>query len=159
MPILILALAQFAAAQTIPRLAGIRAELEHVRADASEHTETRGATPRLTTIKHELRDWVESQLSQLPSDPNGEDGAEAALAARLNDELKREHLLREDDSHGGAGEHRQARARQDHEVAAAAEDHLGAVGRVSEEVASGRNRLPTPLRSRRGLLIGGGSEP
>lgn len=97
-PILILALAQFAAAQRTAKLAGIRSELDGVRTEAPKHTETRGATPMLTTIKHELRDWLESQLDQLPSDPNGEDGAETVLAARLNDELKREHLLRESDT-------------------------------------------------------------
>jgi len=84
-------------AQSDPPLVGLRAELERFRTEVPEHPETRGASPRLTTIKHQLRDWIESQLVQLPSDPNGEAGAETALGYRLNAELKREHLLREGD--------------------------------------------------------------
>jgi hypothetical protein len=74
-------------------LAELRTELDHLRAEAPQHEATHGATPRLTTIKHELRDWVESQLGQVSSDPNGVDGAESVLAERLNTELKREHLF------------------------------------------------------------------
>jgi len=76
-------------------LAGLRTDLEHFRAEAPQHQETRGASPRLTGIKHQLRDWVESQLGELPSDPNGADGSEVALAERLNAEFKREHLFGE----------------------------------------------------------------
>jgi len=101
LPFLMLVLGHFTAAQAPRPLAEIRTELERVRTEASEHSETRGASSRLTTIKHALRDWVESQLSQLPSDPNGEDGAEAALAIRLNNELRQEHLLRGTDTAGG----------------------------------------------------------
>ena len=75
-------------------LAVIRTELEHIRADAPRHEETRGVSPALTTVKHQLRDWVESQLGELPSNRNGEDGAELVLAMRLNEELERARLLR-----------------------------------------------------------------
>ncbi len=92
---LILMLALPVTAQTDHPLAGLRAELERVRTESPQHPETRGASPRLTTIKHQLRDWIESQLVRLPSDPNGDDGAETALAGRLNAELQRQHLLRE----------------------------------------------------------------
>jgi len=91
--ILILVMTLAAAGQTPSRLAEIRTELEHVKAESPGPSETRGASPRLTTIKHELRDWIESQISQLASDPNGGDGAERLLAARLNAELRQEHLL------------------------------------------------------------------
>ena len=76
----------------------IRAELERVRAEAAQHSETRGASPRLTMIKHRLRDWVESQLGDVPSDPNDDPDAQLPLAARLNAQLKQEHLFREDES-------------------------------------------------------------
>src|SRR5512146_1051225 len=77
------------------KLGEIRAELELVRSEAPQHADTRGASPRFTKVKHLLRDWVEQQLSTLPSDANGEDGAEVKLADRLNDHLQREHLFRE----------------------------------------------------------------
>lgn len=74
-------LAVSAAPQTPPEIISqIRTELDHVRAEIPQHLETRGASPELSTIKHQLRDWVESQLGQLPSDANGEDGDEVALA-------------------------------------------------------------------------------
>jgi len=92
---LILVLTLPVSAQTSTPLAEIRAELERVRAEAPQYPETRGASVRLATVKHRLRDWVESQLGQVPSDPNGDDGAELAVARRLNAELEREHLLRE----------------------------------------------------------------
>lgn len=78
-------------------LAAIRTELEQVRAEAPQHEETRGVSPALTAVKHQLRDWVEAQLGELPSDINGEDGAEFALAVRLNAELERARLLRKAD--------------------------------------------------------------
>lgn len=76
-------------------LAELRRELDRVRAEAPQHQETRGASPRLTVVKHQLRDWIETHLGQVPSDPNGARGADLALAERLNAELKREHLFRE----------------------------------------------------------------
>lgn len=76
----------------------IRSELEQLRAEAPQHDETRGASARLTVIKHQLLDWVESHLGEIPSDPNGDDGADLAAAARLNADLKRAHLFRESDA-------------------------------------------------------------
>jgi hypothetical protein len=35
-----------------------------------EYTELRGAGPQLTVAKHQLRDWVESRLTQLPEQGN-----------------------------------------------------------------------------------------
>jgi len=103
-------LAVSAAPQTPPEIISqIRTELDHVRAEIPQHLETRGASPELSTIKHQLRDWVESQLGQLPSDANGEDGDEVALAIRLNDQLRAGHLFREgseageDDDWNGGG--------------------------------------------------------
>lgn len=81
-------------------LAELRTELDHLRAEAPQHEETRGASTRLSVIKHQLRDWVESQLGELSSDPNGADGAEVALAEHLNAELKRERLFGETNKTG-----------------------------------------------------------
>ncbi len=74
-------------------LADIRVQAEQARAEAPQHIETRGASPRLATIKHALRDWVESRLSQLPSEPDGGDAAAEALATRLNAELEQAQIL------------------------------------------------------------------
>jgi hypothetical protein len=77
-----------------PRLTEIRAELAHIRAEGSQRSETRGASPEFTAVKHQLRDWVESYLTQLNSDRNGADEREeAALASRLNAELKQAQVL------------------------------------------------------------------
>ena len=81
-------------------LADIRLELEQTRGEALQHEETRGASPRLTIVKHKLRDWVEAKLDGLPSDDNGDGEAVLALAAQLNEELKRERLFRS----GGYGD-------------------------------------------------------
>jgi len=83
-----------------PPLAQLRVELDHLRAEAPHHEETRGASPRLTAIKHHMRDWVESQLGQVSSDPNGDGGAELTLAGRLNAELKRAHMVRDTEDTG-----------------------------------------------------------
>ena len=82
-------------------LGNIRAQLEEIRADAPKYDDSRGASPALTNIKHELREWVESRLDALHSDPNAEDGAELKLADILNAELEREHLFRKDPDEDG----------------------------------------------------------
>jgi len=100
----VLALASGAAAAaeaTEAPLAAIRAELELVRAEASQHTETRGASQRLTSVKHRLREWVESQLVEVPSDPNEPGGSDVALTRRLNAELSGEHLFAPRDASAG----------------------------------------------------------
>lgn len=48
----------------------------------------RGATPQLTIAKHQLRDWVESRLSELPRDGDGRE-----LGRKLNLELRNAKLL------------------------------------------------------------------
>jgi len=45
--------------------------------------ETLGGRPELTIAKHQLRDWIETQLASLK-----EDGDEKAFAARINKSLK-----------------------------------------------------------------------
>jgi hypothetical protein len=66
------------------RLSELQGVLVPMRKIPAAHLRLRGATPALTTIKHKLRDWMETHLSAL--EPNGD--AEA-LARQLNDELKR----------------------------------------------------------------------
>ena len=88
--LLLLALPQPAPADD-PQLTEIHAVLQRVRAEASQHTETRGASPELTTVKHQLRDWIESHLSRLTSD--SDDVEKAALVTQLNAALKQAHLL------------------------------------------------------------------
>lgn len=82
------------AATDDPQLTEIHSELQHIRANASQHTATRGAGPELTSVKHRLRDWIESHLVRLTSDKNeNQSGKETALAVELNDEIKDAHLL------------------------------------------------------------------
>ena len=47
------------------RLAAIRALLLPMRANQLANLKSRGATSSLTTVKHQLRDWIESRLSVL----------------------------------------------------------------------------------------------
>jgi hypothetical protein len=76
---------------TDPQLIEIHTVLQRVRAEASQHAETRGASPELTTVKHQLRDWIESQLGRLTSDSDELEKTE--LVTQLNDALKEAHLL------------------------------------------------------------------
>jgi len=46
-----------------PPPAGLPAMLRQLRDHLDEHRATFGATPELTTAKHQLRDWVESRLA------------------------------------------------------------------------------------------------
>src|SRR5262245_49831953 len=54
-------------AAPIDPLAGLPAALRQLRDHLDEHRPTFGATPELTTAKHQLRDWVESRLTGLPN--------------------------------------------------------------------------------------------
>ena len=45
-----------------PPPAGLPSMLRQLRDHLDEHRATFGATPELTTAKHQLRDWVESRL-------------------------------------------------------------------------------------------------
>ncbi|HLM99583.1 MAG TPA: hypothetical protein VK335_09895 [Bryobacteraceae bacterium] len=63
-----------------PQLHALDATLVTLHAHAAEATiETSGARPELTVAKHQLRDWVEAQLSSLK-----ELGHEDALANQIN---------------------------------------------------------------------------
>jgi hypothetical protein len=71
------------------RLAELRGLLAPMQAVGHhDDTEMRGATPELMTVKHRLRDWIESRLVGLE-----EDGDEQAFAAQLNDALRRAELF------------------------------------------------------------------
>ncbi len=60
-------------------LAGVRPILQRLRAQVTDYSPTRGATSELTVAKHLLRDWIESQLGELP-----EDGDIRAFQLELN---------------------------------------------------------------------------
>jgi hypothetical protein len=89
--LLLLPILALPARATDTQLIEIRAELQRVRAEASQHAETRGASPELTTVKHQLRDWIESHLTRLTSDSDELEKTE--LVIQLNDALKEAHLL------------------------------------------------------------------
>jgi hypothetical protein len=76
---------------TDPQLVEIRAVLQRVSAEASQHADTRGASPELTSVKHQLRDWIESHLVKLTGDSDETEKTE--LVAELNAALKQAHLL------------------------------------------------------------------
>lgn len=65
-----------------PRLDALRLTLTSMRGKPPDATAPRGATPQLTIVKHELRDWMESRLATLP-----ERGDVGELERRLNSEL------------------------------------------------------------------------
>jgi hypothetical protein len=91
--VIVLALPMAAQAED-QRLAEIRATLQHIREEGPRREQTRGASQELTTVKHELRDWVESHLGELSSDPNDAyEGQDTFLAGQLNAELRAAHLL------------------------------------------------------------------
>ncbi len=56
----------------------------------------RGATPQLTVAKHQLRDWIETQLRSLPRG-----GDEGGIERKLNSELRDAGLACRDDSTPG----------------------------------------------------------
>lgn len=66
----------------------MRTSLEALRRHTQEHRETRGATPALTRIKHQLRDWVEARLQAFPRN-----GDEDVFNRDLQDALAQAHLL------------------------------------------------------------------
>ncbi len=73
------------------QLVEIRTMLQQVRAEAAQHAETRGASPEFTTLKHQLRDWIESHLTRLTGESDEMEKTE--LIAELNAALKQAHLL------------------------------------------------------------------
>ena len=65
----------------------LRTALQPFRAAPLAHLETRGATAEFTAIKHRLRDWIESRLTQFQwTDDAG------VFAARLNTEIRQAGL-------------------------------------------------------------------
>jgi hypothetical protein len=75
-------------APPVALLVGVRTTLRQLRDQFDEHKATAGATPALTTAKHQLRDWIESQLSGL-----GENADPRALAQTLQTALEGADLL------------------------------------------------------------------
>src|SRR2546421_5307580 len=47
----------------VPQLATIKSTLMSLRDNYDDHRQTKGAAPELTIAKHQLREWVESQLA------------------------------------------------------------------------------------------------
>ena len=71
-----------------PAPATLRPLLQQLRSGFDAHRDTLGATEALTTVKHDLRDWVESQLV---ATPQGVDTR--AFAAALHVALRDARLL------------------------------------------------------------------
>jgi hypothetical protein len=68
------------------RLEAIRALLLPMRTNPVAN-DVRGATPVFTTVKHQLRDWIESRLVDLKWNGRAWKPATAVLQEQLNDEL------------------------------------------------------------------------
>jgi hypothetical protein len=85
---LLFCLFQFAAQAQDSRLTEIRDLLIPMRAKKPDNSPSRGAGPKLTEVKHLLRDWVESRLPELHwyADPK-------KLELTLNEELKQTGLF------------------------------------------------------------------
>ena len=66
-----------------PQLETLRATLISLRARADELVENGVTPPELTTVKHQLRDWVESRLRTLK-----ENGDEKVAERTINDSIK-----------------------------------------------------------------------
>jgi hypothetical protein len=64
-------------------LDALHATLIEMRGKSPDSGGPRGATPSLTVVKHQLRDWVESRLKGLALR-----GDEGELGRRLNEELR-----------------------------------------------------------------------
>lgn len=70
------------------RLDAIRDLLFSMRTTGLENIKVRGATPAMTAVKHQLRDWIESRLPPLPRNPEL-----VVLQEQMNDELRRAELI------------------------------------------------------------------
>ena len=75
------------------RLAAIRALLLPMRANQLANLKSRGATPALTTVKHQLREWIETRLSVLRFNGPRWNPNPVVLQEQLNDELDRAELF------------------------------------------------------------------
>ena len=71
-----------------PALDALRQTLAEKAPNSTTTKAARGATLALTTAKHQLRDWIESQLHELP-----QDGDEGLLKRKINSELRASGLL------------------------------------------------------------------
>jgi hypothetical protein len=77
-----------ARAATDPRVESISTLLTGMRSEKARDLGPRGASPALTEVKHQLRDWIESRMSTL------DQGGDAAdLRQKLNSELGAAGLL------------------------------------------------------------------
>ena len=79
------------AAPADAKLDALRATLASMRGTQQPNIQKgapRGATPLLTTAKHQLRDWVGSRLPEL-----GERDNPGAFESRLNSELRAAGLM------------------------------------------------------------------
>lgn len=78
-------------------LAALHAVLAPLRpaAGTASPADRRGATPALTTVKHSLRNWIESRLDELDEHADA-----AAFAAQLNEALRQADLLCEEKAAG-----------------------------------------------------------
>jgi hypothetical protein len=74
-------------------LDAIRALLLPMRTAGTQNLGARGATPALTTVKHELRDWIESRLSVLQWNGERWNPNPVVLQEQLNDELRSAGLI------------------------------------------------------------------
>jgi hypothetical protein len=88
---LVFLLALFMQAPQAAPLTAVRTTLQRLAGDLDQHKATYGATPDLTTAKHALRDWVESQLTDL-----GERVDTRALRITLHGALRAANLLCDD---------------------------------------------------------------
>lgn len=89
------------AATADAKLDAVRATLTSMRGTQMRNIENgapRGATPQLTTAKHQLRDWIESRLPEL-----GERDSPETLESRLNSGLSAAGLMF-DPSHESASD-------------------------------------------------------
>ncbi len=75
------------------RLDAIRGLLEPMRSEQSGNLKARGATPAMTTVKHLLREWIESRVSTLRWNGVRWDPDPVVLQEQLNDELRRAELF------------------------------------------------------------------
>jgi hypothetical protein len=89
---LLLLSGSFAFAAEDGQLEAIRALLVPLRGQTT-YTDTRGATPVFTDIKHRLRDWVESRIAGSKENRYRWKKNPSQLEAELNDELSQARLL------------------------------------------------------------------
>jgi len=65
------------------QLAAIRKTVLDIRKYANDHQQVRGGIPQITTVKHELRDWIEAYLASFP-----QDGDAPTLLRSLHDSMR-----------------------------------------------------------------------